>query len=276
MPFPPAPRVVFNRNPLEQVIAQVMFPPILRIAAEEPATFQERIRASYPLYAREDVVTFPANMGPIVNKLGRPPQAVRHAFRSVDGRRVIYLTRDFVAFQESAYTRWEDFHDALEMAVSSLIAVYNPSITTRVGLRYINAIVRSKIGFPVATPWSDLVKAPLLGLLARSDIRGRVTEDTGATTIELMDVPGASVRIIHGVRLTATDQSPEEAYLIDSDFFATGQRSIADAMGTMGRFNEHSGALFRWAITERLFNALDPVPVDGARHALRGGIPSAD
>ncbi|HQU44113.1 MAG TPA: TIGR04255 family protein, partial [Pirellulales bacterium] len=48
MPLPEFPRVIYGKNPLEVVICQLRFPPILRIGAELPAEFQERIRKDYP------------------------------------------------------------------------------------------------------------------------------------------------------------------------------------------------------------------------------------
>jgi len=50
MSFPPVPRVVYKTNPLEEVICQLKFPPILRIDSELPAKFQESLRRDYPLF----------------------------------------------------------------------------------------------------------------------------------------------------------------------------------------------------------------------------------
>ena len=48
MPFPETDRVIYAHNPLEQVICQFRFPPILRIDSELPAQFQDRIRHEFP------------------------------------------------------------------------------------------------------------------------------------------------------------------------------------------------------------------------------------
>ena len=55
MPFPDATRVIFDANPLDEVICQVKFPPILRIETD-PAAFQDQIRAEYPNYESKPTV----------------------------------------------------------------------------------------------------------------------------------------------------------------------------------------------------------------------------
>lgn len=50
--FSDSERVHYAKAQLAEVVCQLRFPSILRIAAEEPADFQERIRATYPRYSR--------------------------------------------------------------------------------------------------------------------------------------------------------------------------------------------------------------------------------
>lgn len=48
MPFPEVKRVIYKKNPLHQVICQLRFPPILKVDAEIPSIFQEKIRGEFP------------------------------------------------------------------------------------------------------------------------------------------------------------------------------------------------------------------------------------
>lgn len=43
-------RVIFENNPLVEMILQFRFPTILSINANEPVAFQETIRQEYPIY----------------------------------------------------------------------------------------------------------------------------------------------------------------------------------------------------------------------------------
>ena len=54
MPFPESKRVVYQQNPLVEVICQIRFPTILQIGSEEPTAFQNSVRAEYPLYEKAD------------------------------------------------------------------------------------------------------------------------------------------------------------------------------------------------------------------------------
>ncbi len=62
MTFPSRQRIIYERNPLDRVICQVRFPPILRIDSEIPAVFQERIRKDFPEYNEKEEVILPLTL----------------------------------------------------------------------------------------------------------------------------------------------------------------------------------------------------------------------
>src|SRR4051794_3088983 len=59
MPFPAVDRVIYERNPLVEVICQVRFPAILRIDVEPPAAFQEAIRGAFPAFSESAGIEAP-------------------------------------------------------------------------------------------------------------------------------------------------------------------------------------------------------------------------
>jgi uncharacterized protein (TIGR04255 family) len=264
MPFPPAERVIFDHNPLDQVVTALQFPPILQIATEEPADFQGHIRADYPLYTREDSIAVPAELEAVFSKLGRPPQSVRHTFRTADQKQAAFLTREFVAYEDRDYTRWERFESEVQRVVQAMFEVYKPVFFTRVGLRYVNIIKRSALDLSAETPWKDLVKPTFIGLLGLDEYRERIKESASVSTLRLDDVPGGSVRIQHGLRPPAAESEPEEVYFIDADFFTEERTNVADALNWLSAFHAHSGNLFRWVITDTLYKALRPRRLDAA------------
>src|SRR2546430_17531048 len=69
MLFPESERVVYDKNPLASVICQLRFPPILKIDAELPSTFQDRIRAEYPLLKQRELSEAGFNLTPELSKV---------------------------------------------------------------------------------------------------------------------------------------------------------------------------------------------------------------
>jgi uncharacterized protein (TIGR04255 family) len=261
MAFPPAERVIFQHNPLDLVVTQLQFPPVLKIATEEPADFQAHIRSEYPLYSREDTVILPPELQAAFAKLGRPPQSVRHTFRNAEQTHSIFLTRDFVAYEDRDYERWEQFRVEVNRAFHALMEVYQPAFFTRIGLRYVNVVRRSALDLVPDTPWHELIKPEFIGLLGMDDYRERVKETVTVSTLRLDDVPGGVVRIHHGLRPSSAENS-EETYFIDADFFTEERANVTDSLGRLDAFHAHSGNLFRWVISDLLYNALEPRRLD--------------
>ena len=76
MPFPDYGRVIYQRNPLIEVICQVRFPPVLRIDVEPPAAFQEAIRDEFEVLSEDAGIEAPL---PIPPEMARriPPEMAR-------------------------------------------------------------------------------------------------------------------------------------------------------------------------------------------------------
>ena len=101
MAFPDAPRVIYGVNPLDEVVCQVRFPPILRIDAEPPAAFQELVRRDLPFYAVEPSQKI--NLTVPKTPTGGYPNALsanllagtgKHGFASADRTWKLSLSRD--------------------------------------------------------------------------------------------------------------------------------------------------------------------------------------
>jgi uncharacterized protein (TIGR04255 family) len=265
-PFPDSDRVVYGRNPLIEVICQLRFPPILRIAAEAPVAFQEKIRNEFPLFSEkfpEVNVEMPLGVPPAIAELvkGNFPKRklIGYDFVSADEKWKVSLTRDFLSLSTSQYTRWEHFRQHLEGPLQALIGVYAPAFFTRVGLRYQDLIQRSPLGLPPATKWSELIKPHIAGVHAVPELEGAVEESMGQLLISLPQFK-AKVRINYGI--VQTVESGEKCFLIDADYY-TEERTKTDAVdGILTYFNKQSGRLFRWCIEDRLQEAMEPQLVE--------------
>jgi len=261
MPFPDSARVIYKRNPLSEVICQVRFPPILRVEAEPPAAFQERVRAGYPLF-RELQPDLPAgNVPPEIASIVKAmlPNRARttaYEFASEDGAWSITLSRDSLALKTTTYRRWEEFHEHLERPFAGLNELYRPAFFSRVGLRYVDVIQRSKLELK-DRPWSELLKPHIAGEFAVPELSGQI--EHGARQLRVKLAGEGSVMIRHGI---AIEQSTnEQCFIIDSDFFVERRLEPQHALGLLNDFNRKSGHLFRWCIQDALHRAMEPTDV---------------
>jgi uncharacterized protein (TIGR04255 family) len=263
MPFPPAPRVIYRKNPLEMVVCQLRFPPILRIDASLPADFQERIREGFPNFSESTEFTIDT---PVLSGDQIPPDLVKQAiktsgvknyeFSSEDGLFKINLTRTFLALSAKRYDRWENFIGKLANPFQALRDIYNPAYFSRIGLRYVDVIKRSVLNL-VNVPWRELLSSSLIGMLGSPDTDTFVENLEMLQEIQLSEQNGTA-RI--ATKLAKT-QEGENIFILDSDFFVAAKTNVDDAMAKLAFFNSRSTRLIRWAVTDRLHNALEPEPL---------------
>ena len=262
MPFPDSPRVIYTNNPLEQVICQLRFPPILRIDTDLPASYQDAIRQEYPLFeekqeGKPDIIPqqlmgqLPEDFLRLLNVSDKKV----YSFISIDEQWIVSLTRDFIALTANNYTRWEEFKEHFKVPFETLLNEYTPALFSRVGLRYQNVIRRSALGLN-NIPWSRLIQPYIAGPLAAPDF----DNDSVVNTTQLVEIllrnDYGKVKIRHGF---AVDNSTQEiCYVIDSDFSAEKIKESKDALDRLERFNRRAGRLFRWCIKPQLHEAMGP------------------
>lgn len=253
MPFPKSERIIFAENPLEEVVCQVRFPPILTIESDVPSAFQESVRAKYPLYGKQSMMAMPYGpqlMPPIV------PYPAVHRFSSNDNSWFVSLAADFVALTTKRYVQWEDFYERFEEILDIFRNRYDPTFYTRLGLRYKNVISRSRLALSDKR-WSELLLPSIAGELCWEAFEESEYEAAFRQIVLKIgntETESAKVVINHGLAL-APDH--ELCYVIDSDFFTEERIETNAIREKLSYFNDESGRLFRWCITDRLRTALE-------------------
>lgn len=259
MPFPASPRIIYEKNPLVEVICQLKFPPILRIDADLPSAFQELVRESYPLFeGRQELqLALPPALAQFVGIESGLGGGKNHQFTSGDGNWVVNLTRDFLALTCRRYERWEQFKDHLGRPVHGLLDLYSPAFFSRIGLRYRDVIKRSQLGLD-GVPWSDLLTPQIAGELSSGDIAGDIEHAASEVVIRFAEGLGKA-HLRHG--LVRAGSEGETCYLIDTDFFTEERTEVANYDAILDRFKQQAARLFRWCITDRLHRAMGPQPI---------------
>lgn len=259
--FPPVERVVYNKNPLSQVICQLRFPPILKIGAGPPVDFQEGVRGHYPLYslpASESLSqAMPEALAGVVFSRLLATSPGLHQFSSADERWALHLAPDYLSLTTRAYQCWEEFRDRLIDLLHVLRDIYQPAFFSRIGLRYQDIIRRETLGL-AERAWSDILAPHIAGVLSQNQMANQVKHTVTQTVIDLAPIPG-QVRISHG--LVYEPPTNQARFMIDSDFSVDSRTEFQDAIPRLNDFNQQAGRLFRWCIRDTLHEAMEPHPV---------------
>lgn len=252
MKFPEVERVIYANNPLVEVVCQCMFPRILAIDEGIPATFQQKLGASYPFVETREVVSFSMN---VPNEL-TPAKRIQYLFSTEDRRFTIALGSEFIAISTADYKQWSEFVQHVEAAFTALADSYAVPIFTRIGLRYIDVVSREKLGLGDYL-WKDLFRRSALGLFGEDEIKGdALLESTSLTALSLDDVGKAQIR----TTFSRPSEGGDLTFTIDSDFFEEHPvKGTDDAIGILSSFNKEAGRAFRWFISDQLHDALGPV-----------------
>jgi uncharacterized protein (TIGR04255 family) len=260
MLFPDSERVLYDKNPLKEVISQFRFPTILRIREGQLADFQDIIRKDYPSYSEQEPSfavppEAPKELVNIVEQMGMPPGLVTHRFSTKDSRRFVSLRDDFMALAETKYERWESFKEEIIKAETALKRVYEPAFYPRVGLRYRDIISRSELNL-TKVGWQDLIKTHVIAELGDKNVSDAILRIQTRVIIKIPDIPNGQIMLNHG--LVIPNGSNEKCYFIDADFSVERKEGIDEPFKILEKFNRLAGQLFRWTITERLHSAMEP------------------
>jgi uncharacterized protein (TIGR04255 family) len=262
MPFPEVKRVIYKKNPLDKVICQLRFPPILKIDSDIPAEFQDRLRRDFPNFSEQTEIKIEVPEGikmevplELVKKAIQSSGIKNYQFSSEDGQWQVNLTRTFIALSANKYERWEQFKDKLTNPLRALIDIYAPTYFSRIGLRYVDVIRRSILGLNDLN-WRELLQPYVLGILSAPIIGENVQGFDNKYNILLSDGE-SKVKIIMKY-VEPSDGIGEKCYVIDSDFYNTNKTNFDEANGKLDYFNNRATRLIQWCITRRLHLAMEP------------------
>ncbi|HQY92888.1 MAG: TIGR04255 family protein [Caldilinea sp.] len=240
--FPHHPDIALAKPPLAEVICQVRFPPILRIAREEPSEFQERIRERFPLLDIEQgvVVKLPAPASGIAPSAEIPPRVFR--FTSADHQTSVSLAIDFYALSTQRYTHWSDFAANLALVQTAVESIYRPAYASRIGLRYINRFTTQ--GTQCATMSEVLaLLRPELTALFQTDAWSQP-----ASLVTQLNLPDDQAMLT--LRTAYSESADEPFFLLDFDYYEEGSLGFDKLVERCDRYHRVIYNAFRWSLRE--------------------------
>jgi len=253
--FPAFDHIPLHNAPLKEVICQVRFPLILKIAQELPSEFQDAIRGRFPILQHDRTMAIGLSIAP-----NQPvqPSISPAIFRFLDKAetRMISLAPDFFALSTNAYTGWQTFVEDLKFVADAMIALYNIHYATRVGLRYINILDISNTKSKSFSDLLSILQPQLTTLLQTKEINEPFL---GLTQIRTKH-EGSVFSLQSGIVLK--EENPDElSFVLDFDQY-TEEGADLDADSLVKRCERyHSLAYnaFRWAIKPDKLNIFEPV-----------------
>jgi uncharacterized protein (TIGR04255 family) len=254
--FPHQPDIRLEHAPLNEVVCQVRFPPILRIVKEDPSEFQEVIRQHFPLLNIEQGFSLRIPKPGSQAEAGAEALAKTYRFQTPDERTTISLAVDFFALSTQQYTHWSDFIKHLKLALKATRQVYKPAYASRIGLRYMNRFTLENTGLERFDQVLDIFQPDLVTLL-----RGSAWNDPVELLNQLV-LTDNDAKL--SIRTGFGTEKDEHFFLLDLDYFEEGKLTIEDLEKRVQRYHSVIYDAFRWCVKEESLSIFNPIPQEVA------------
>ena len=165
----------------------------------------------------------------------------------------VVLLPNGVSLETKAYTSWtDDFEARLRTILASLVEHVNPAVRMRLGLRYVDVLVRPGVKSP--RDWQGWILDSFLGPALHPQLGPAVL--AAQQQLEIDADNGMRCTLRHGTVLDGATGSP--AYLLDWDIHDDAPVSFDQGgiLGSLLDFNRLAVRLFQSAITPQLFDEL--------------------
>ena len=245
--FPDKPEIQLEHPPIAEVICQVKFPAILRIAKSDPVEFQERVRDRFPNYDIDQgiIINAPA---PGIEGLNPVLQSRVHRFNSEQPTISITLAPDFYAVSTRDYRHWEAFFAAVGFVHKAVFEVYRPSHISRIGLRYINRLTTVNTNCETIEDIYDMLQPELTAQLRSGALS---SPEEFATRTAVSD---GSIRFTLSTAVMHEPAAPlkvkEPVYVLDFDCYEEGKLQYGDLDTRLVHFHGVIYSAFRWCVRD--------------------------
>jgi uncharacterized protein (TIGR04255 family) len=183
--------------------------------------------------------------------------AVAYSFQTEDRAVTLSLSPESISLSTGTYTQWESFRSCLQGPLRALNEIYRPSFFSRIGLRYVDAIERGRVGLSGAK-WSQLLRPEILAELQLPQFEDNLRDLQRMIRVSFPE-GGGSMLLRHG--LGQVQGHDETCYMIDFDFYTDRKTEVQDAERVLDGFNGRAGHAFRWCITGILHQSLGPTEI---------------
>jgi uncharacterized protein (TIGR04255 family) len=247
MTWPPPDTTTLPNAPLELVVFQVRFD---QQAALSP---NAALRAKKLLGGQYDHLEPAVSTDFMIQMTPDGPQASEAKtsgwrYLSADRRWTVSLFRDQATIECTGYIDWDGFEERSANLITTVASIFAPQIVQRVGLRYVDRILRAKSKTPA--DWVGLLDPAVLGFAAGNKIASSVEIIRTEHSLNLDDC-----KAIVRTSCAPDDKGPSwHSMLVDTDCyedraFAFAEQDLKEKVKTL-----HGVALqlFQYVTTPKL------------------------
>ncbi|MGH7960308.1 MAG: TIGR04255 family protein [Candidatus Binatia bacterium] len=239
--FPQYPDVPLKQAPLRDVICQVRFSPIFRIANDLPSELQESILEWFP-------------------DAGFADEADPHLYQflSHDAGWSFQVGPESFTLSTLRYTVWGEFSSYLAVTQSAMQKVYKIPAYKRIGLRYVNMFTPANTGYESLTELVEILR-PELTLPRQTQVLDDATETAAYL---LLDESGGKLAMRTGASSSTDEGGP--AMFLDLDFYVEGPLPTDGLIERCAEYHDTIYRAFRWSLSPGKLDLFDPVTRGGS------------
>lgn len=233
--FPEYPDVPLKQAPLGEVICQVRFSPIFRLATELPSELQETILEWFPSVHPAD-----------------DDDPHQYQFLSHDSGWAFWLGVESFTLSTRRYSVWGEFASYLAIIQAAMQKIYRITSYRRIGLRYLNLFTPENTRGASLSEISRVLRPELV-----MPLLGQPLADASELSTQLLlDEADGKLAIRVGAKVNNDDGSP--VMFLDLDFHIGGELSPDDLIERCKRYHDVIYSAFRWSLNTDMLDLFGP------------------
>lgn len=254
--LPNIPDVHLSKPPVNEVICQLRFPPIVKLGISIDPDFQDEIRTDYPYYDR--LINNSVVNDQIVKKLQFPSDQLNHEFVNQTQNQKINIMQNFIALSTTAYDTWDRFQPEISSVFNIFEKHYKPALFTRTGLRYINLLTSDILPGLYEQPLAEFINKDFLGPIADKMINN---PNLLGYSSNLQITDRQDITIQYGIGAAWEEQSPDISrqnryFYIDIDVYQSNKKDLASLDEILNEAHKIAYNALRLVVTDGTINSL--------------------
>lgn len=240
--FPVCERLEFENSPLELVVCQIQFPLILALNdTQGPSDFQKKISDKYPIPRK--IMSTNIQIGIDASQAPSVSLTSSWGFEDKDSIWAVSIGPTFLSLETRKYQNFDSFLGRFSEVLSIAKELYEIKIRERLGLRYVDRIVKSK--YPeLPENWPKFL--PDEALPWRSVRDPNESQLTNFETRFFFDDKILAVR--NAFRDKGIPGSTESELFLDFDCYTEKRGDLNELENLLKEFHGLSYKAFRWSI----------------------------